>query len=443
MNQIEILKNMESSSRSEGQSQTKDHISLEISPESGELVSQIKEKMEDIAVSVSIFRVPNEKKCAPDFVSIGPLHYKQVRDSKVSEDDKWRYCYALLNRKPNLQGSLDTCVKALKQMEHKARRCYSEDIKVPSDEFVQLMLIDSCFIIELFLKYSYKSLRSRRDPIFNRPGMLIDLRCNMVLLENQIPFFVVQRLFQLVPLPTQCTESLSELATRFFKYLIPGEYHREQEGYHLLDLIRHCILPTHPKLQSTGKKTPDYLDCAKKLKQAGVKFQCATAVHSFLDIKFTNGVFKMPPLLVHHCTETLLKNLVALEARHIGDDPVQHVTSYAYLMGCLIVSEKDVKLLRRKQILVHEEEKDKEVFEVFKKLCDQIDVKDFYYVRLFDDLGEFVKRKSWHTKKQKLKSKYHLNTPSAVTVLVVAVLALLLTFVGAFFSILTFARHHV
>ncbi|XP_004296249.1 PREDICTED: UPF0481 protein At3g47200-like [Fragaria vesca subsp. vesca] len=443
MDQIEDFKKMEDISRSEGQSQTRDHISLEITSESGGLVSQIKEKMENIAVSVSIFRVPNEKKCAPDYVSIGPLHYKQLRDSKVSEDDKWRYCYALLNRKPNLEASLDTCVKALKQMENKARRCYNEDISLTSDEFVQLMLIDTCFIIELFLKYSYKSLRSRRDPIFNSPGMLIELRCNMVVLENQIPFFVVQRLFQLVPLPTQCTESLSELATRFFKYLLPGEYRREQEGHHLLDLIRHCILPTHHKLQSTGKKTPDYLDCVKKLKRAGVKFQCATVVHSFLDVKFTNGVFKMPPLLVHHCTETLLKNLIALEQRHIGDDPVQHITSYAYLMGCLIQSEKDVKLLRKKQILVHEEKNDKEVFEVLKKLCEQIDLKDFYYVRLFDEVGEFMKRKSWHTKKQKLKSTYHPKTPSAVAVLVVAVLALLLTFVGAFFSILTFARHHI
>ncbi|KAL6190868.1 hypothetical protein ACLB2K_037262 [Fragaria x ananassa] len=361
MNQIEDFKKMENISRSEGQSQTRDHISLEITSESGGLVSQIKEKMENIGVSVSIFRVPNEKKCAPDYVSIGPLHYKQLRDSKVSEDDKWRYCYALLNRKPNLEASLDTCVRALKQMEHKARRCYNEDISLTNDEFVQLMLIDTCFIIELFLKYSYKSFRSRRDPIFNSPG----------------------------------------------------------------------------------KRTLGYLDCVKKLKRAGVKFQCATAVHSFLDVKFTNGVFKMPPLLVPHCTETLLKNLIALEQCHIGDDPVQHITSYAYLMGCLIQSEKDVKLLRKKQILVHEEKNDKEVFEVLKKLCEQIDLKDFYYVRLFDEVGEFVTRKSWHMKKQKLKSTYHPKTPSAVAVLVVAVLALLLTFVGAFFSILTFARHHI
>lgn len=430
---------MESTIRSEeGQSQTRDHISVEIPPENVELVSRIKETMENIAVSVCIFRVPNGKKSTPDYVAIGPLHHNNVADRKVSEDDKWRYCYALLNRKPNLEAIIDSCVKALKEMEHKARKCYNEVITLSSDQFVQLMLIDSCFIIELFLKYAYKSLRSRRDPIFNRPGMLIELRCNMVLLENQIPFFVVQRLFQLVPLPKQCIESLSELATRFFKNIIPGNYHRQQEGYHLLDLIRHCILPTHPKLQVKGDKTPDhYMDCAKKLKGAGIKFHRATAEHSFLDIKFSNGVFKMPPLLVHHCTETLLRNLMELEQRHVGDDPVQHVISYAYLMGCLINSEKDVKLLRRKRILLHDEDKDKEVFRMLKELYKQeIEVKNFYYERLSDEVNEFVNRKSWHVRKQK----YHLKTSP---VIVVAVLVLLLTFVGAFFSILTFVRHHI
>lgn len=430
---------MENTIRSkEEQSQTTDDITVEIPPENVELVSRIKKTMENIAVPECIFRVPNGKKNTPDYVAIGPLHHNNVAGRKVSEDDKWRYCYALLNRKPYLEPIIDTCVKALKEMEHKARKCYNEEITLSSDQFVQLMLIDSCFIIELFLKYAYKNLRSRRDPIFNRPGMLIELRCNMVLLENQIPFFVVQRLFQLVPLPIQCTESLSELATRFFKNIIPGNYHRQQEGHHLLDLIRHCILPTHPKLQAKGDKTPDhYMDCAKKLKGAGIKFHRATAEHSFLDIKFSKGMFKMPPLLVHHCTETLLRNLMELEQRHVGDDPVQHVTSYAYLMGCLINSEKDVKLLRQKRILLHDEDKDREVFQVLKKLYKQeIEVKDFYYERLSDEVSEFVNRKSWHVRKQK----YHLKTSP---VIVVAVLVLLLTFVGAFFSILTFVRHHI
>ncbi|KAM0962580.1 hypothetical protein ACFX13_022104 [Malus domestica] len=430
--------------------QTGDHVALEIIPEHDVLVSSIKEKMENVAVSVCIFQVPdklldgNKKKYTPENVSIGPLHRREP--TKVGEDDKWRYSYALLNRKPNLEASLSICVKALRELEHKARRCYEGEIDLPSDEFVQLLLVDGCFIIELFLKYAYKSLRSRRDPIFSTVGMLFGMRNDLaLLLENQIPFFVVQRLFQLVPLPKKCNESLSELAARFCKRIIPGDDEHviqdkfNREGYHLLDLIRHSILPTYPKLPPKEDAPPKNIDCAKILKRAGIKFKSARSP-SFLDIKFSHGVFKIPSLEVHGYTETLLRNLVALEQRQI-DDTVQHVTSYAFLMGCLISSEKDVKFLRRREILTHDEKKDNEVFEVFKNLCKEISLKDFYYVRIFEEVGEY-KRKSWHEKRQKLKHK-HLKTSTSVVVFVVAILLLLLTFVGACFSILTFALHHV
>ncbi|PQQ20372.1 UPF0481 protein [Prunus yedoensis var. nudiflora] len=441
---------MENNKISERQSQLRDHVSVEITPEHDELVSSIKEKMENIAVSVCIFRVPkelrehNEKKYTPDHVSIGPLH--RAKQTTVPQDDKWRYCYALLNRKPNLEATLSICVKALRELEHKARRCYEGEIDISSsDDFVQLLLIDGCFIIELFLKYAYKSLRSRRDPIFTKPGMLFGLRCDMALLENQIPFFVVQRLFQLVPLPPKCNEPLNELASRFYRRIIPGDDEHvikdkfNQEGYHLLDLIRHCILPTYPKLHLKEDVPPKDLDCAKNLKRAGIKFKTARS-QSFLDIKFAHGVFKIPPLEVHHCTETLLRNLIALE-QHQLDDTIQHVTSYAFLMGCLIASEKDVKLLRRRQILIHDEKKDNEVYEIFKKLCKEIKPTDFYYARLFQEVAEYIKNKSWHEKRKNLDT--HLKTPTSVMVFVAAILLLLLTFVGACFSVLSFALHHV
>lgn len=441
---------MENSYTSEKQAQTSDHVALEIIPEHDVLVSSIKEKMENVAVSVCIFRVPeelldgNKNKYTPENVSIGPLHSREP--TKVGEDDKWRYSYALLNRKPNLEASLSICVKALRELEHKARRCYEGKIDLPSDEFVQLLLVDGCFIIELFLKYAYKSLRSRRDPIFSTVGMLFGMRNDLaLLLENQIPFFVVQRLFQLVPLPKNCNESLNELAARFCKRIIPGDDEHviqdkfNREGYHLLDLIRHSILPTYPKLPPKEDAPPQDMDCAKILKRAGIKFKSARSP-SFLDIKFSHGVFKIPSLEVHRYTETLLRNLIALEQRQI-DDTVQHVTSYAFLMGCLISSEKDVKFLRQRKILTHDEKKDKEVFEVFKNLCKKIMLTDFYYVRIFQEVGEY-KRKSWHEKRQELKHK-HLKTSTSVAVFVVAILLLLLTFVGACFSVLTFALHHV
>jgi hypothetical protein len=34
------------------------------------------------------------------------------------EQHKWRYVHALLNRRPNLEASLDDCLTALKEVEH-------------------------------------------------------------------------------------------------------------------------------------------------------------------------------------------------------------------------------------------------------------------------------------------------------------------------------------
>ena len=69
------------------------------------------------------------------------------------------------------------------------RACYDEEeSSFANDEFLQMILVNGCLIFETLLKYSIKSLRRRNDPVFITPGMLFDLRSNMMmLLENQIP----------------------------------------------------------------------------------------------------------------------------------------------------------------------------------------------------------------------------------------------------------------
>ena len=48
--------------------------------------------------------------------------------------------------------------KAMKEMEEKTRKCYSEDFGgIESDDFVRMMLIDGCFIVELLRLYSMRT----------------------------------------------------------------------------------------------------------------------------------------------------------------------------------------------------------------------------------------------------------------------------------------------
>ncbi|TKY54233.1 UPF0481 protein [Spatholobus suberectus] len=145
-----------------------------------DLVSSIKEKLEAVSSFKSIFRVPkklleaNERMYIPGTVSIGPLHHGR-EPLKYMEDRKWHYLFTLLSRQPNpLESSLHECVNALSNLEKPARNFYAEELNyLTSNQFMEMMLVDGCFIIELFLKYALKGIRRRGDPIFATPGYSI------------------------------------------------------------------------------------------------------------------------------------------------------------------------------------------------------------------------------------------------------------------------------
>ncbi|KAI3916326.1 hypothetical protein MKW98_004767 [Papaver atlanticum] len=337
----------------------------EMGNSSDALVSLIKEKMESVSPSLCIYIVPeilrkgNENSFEPVLVSIGPFHHGK-QGLEAMEKHKWRYLRALLNRKPNLESVLDDCVKAMKQLEQRARKCYEEPINMSSNEFVEMMIVDGCFTIELFLSYSRKELRQRREPIFANSWMLFSVRSDMILLENQLPFFVLQRLFELVPFPKQCDGSLLELAFRFFRIVIPGDdddiLHEKfsREGNHLLDLVRNTYLPSYQKV--TPKQSSETLRN------------------------------------IHNYTNNLLRNLIALELCSVNS--TMYITSYVLFMDGLIQSPNDVKVLRQHKIITNCLGNDEMVPEFFKKLvCDQnIIGKDNFYSGLCEQVNAYNRR---------------------------------------------------
>lgn len=393
---------------------------VKIKDENEELVSSIKEKIEAISSLKSIFRVPenlrtlhhdpNNEMYIPDTVSIGPFHHENT-SLKVNEDLKLHYLYTLLSRQPNLEATLHKCVTALRDIEQTARHCYEETLNINSNKFVEIMLLDGCFIIELFLKYAFKGLRRRGDPIFTIQ-LFFDVRKNLILLENQIPWMVLQSLFEIVPKTAPCT--LSELALGYFKKMLPGElaFLREkfsQEGNHLLDLIHQCYIPTYSIVESEkadGEQKPKDIECAKGLnRKHGIKFMKYTAT-SLLDVSFSEGVFEIPPLKLKKHTKVLFANLIAFEQHH-SDDQIQYFTSYGLLMKAFIHCEKDAKLFRHLRIVVSENEDETndnvemEILSLFECLCREVEVKRFYYAGVIGEVNKFKeKSKSW---KQKLK----------------------------------------
>ncbi|MED6175332.1 hypothetical protein PIB30_077327 [Stylosanthes scabra] len=387
------------------------HVSdISVTEVNKDLVASIKEKLEAISSLKSIFRVPrklleaNQKVYVPSKVSIGPLHHGDEK-LKGMQDHKWHYLNTLLSRQPNLEASLHECFKALRESEKAARNFYAEELNLTSDEFLEIMLLDGCFIIELFLKYAIKSVRRRTDPIFATPRLLYDIRCDLILLENQIPLIILQRLFEIVPIPKKCNHTLPNLAIHFFRNMLPGDKEFltlsfRQEGNHLLDLFQQCYLPTYARVQSKKLTTVNDLKflCATRIQKDGIKLMRFTA-KSLLDIEFSNGILEIAPLITHQFTEILFSNLIALE-QHQKD--VQPFTSYAFLMKNIICDENDAKLFRHLRIVVSEEGTESDVCDLFQRLCKGVDyVEDkFYFGGLVEQITEYDRnRRSWWKKK--------------------------------------------
>jgi hypothetical protein len=106
----------------------------------------------------SIFRVPahvrevDNRAYSPRIVSIGPFHHNEEA-LRAFEDQKERFLSCLQKRMSReCEVRLEN---AMKGMEKKTRKCYSENFGgIKSDDFVQMMLLDCCFIVELLRLYA-------------------------------------------------------------------------------------------------------------------------------------------------------------------------------------------------------------------------------------------------------------------------------------------------
>ncbi|KAL2921161.1 hypothetical protein RDABS01_012652 [Bienertia sinuspersici] len=430
-----------------------DQITLEITPfeQVEDLTSSIRVKLDAISYPCSIFRVPakflnqHENAYYPKIVSIGPLHHGKIALQHM-ETHKWEYLNALLSRKLNSESTLNACVKVLKGLEPKIRACYQENVSFQSDEFIRMILLDVCFILELFLRYAIRGLRRRDDPLFRSPEKFHVLRNDLSLLENQIPFFVLQRIFNLIPIERECDISISELSLRFFKPLISTDVQFLQEKYsfegssHLLDLIWKAYLPSFSKVH-IGKENGSGRDLrsASSLQEAGFKVKAVEA-ESILDVKFVNGAIIIPSLKIHNYMDALFRNLIALEHCHSGK--MKHITSYVFLMKGLIQSQKDVKLFYQRRIFISYVGTREELVDMFKKLCEDIELDKFYYEGMWEQLLEYG-RTRWEVWYIKLKNKYGRNR-CKVSRATLGVSLLVVLLIGVLIVVLYFfiTHHH-
>ncbi|KAK1435099.1 hypothetical protein QVD17_00859 [Tagetes erecta] len=378
--------------------------------------------------SCCIFRVPKSlveiKKEAyqPQIVSIGPYHYG-AKHLEMIQEHKWRYLNDMITRTSK---SLGVFMNIVVSMENEIRECYSESIdRYSSNEVAKMMVLDGVFLIELFRKVGNLVDIQQDDPIFKMVWVFPFLLRDLLRIENQIPFFVLQKLFDESKPDTRRdnTRTIQSLILKFFSYVVDRKpeavltQFENIDGKHLLDFVRKSFIGTkdrNSRVDGTNEPSFKLIQPATKLVIAGVKFKVNQQAESFLDIKFQDGLLLIPQINMDDFYSSFLLNCMAFEQCyfHCSKD----ITSYVVFMGCLMNTSADVDLLSQSKIIENYFGTDKEIAKFFNDVGKDIvfDKKTNYLRGLFVELNEYCKN-GWHVNWAGFKHTYFESPWAAVS----------------------------
>ncbi|KAI9160658.1 hypothetical protein LWI28_010381 [Acer negundo] len=385
-----------------------------------------------------IYRVPkrlrelNEKAFTPQVVSIGPMHHGTDKLMPM-EAHKRKYLQEFLQR---TNANMNDYVRIIKTNEDKLCNSYAEDFDLSSDEFVKMILVDAAFIIEILLKSKFRNLQSRNDRIFAKPWMIVDIMFDMCLLENQLPFFILEELFAEANISMSSRDNtkppIKKLIHDFTKDM--WDFSKIDDNLdnkcfdkveHLVDFLSICLVPSEsdrPKKTSLGTLTTPSVTV---LHQAGVKFK-RSSKNSLFEIKFNyrSGILEIPCLKVVKETELLFRNLLAFEQCH---GSTNCINDFVVLINLLVKTPKDVDLLVYFGIIENWMPADSVgVSTLFQSLVKETSIipENFYFAGLVEDMNRYCATPR-HRLKITLSGKYFKNPWAFVTVVAANIIFLL------------------
>ncbi|XP_028770939.1 UPF0481 protein At3g47200-like [Neltuma alba] len=288
----------------------------------------------------------------PKFVSIGPFHYGNERLQEME-----RHKQAFLKRFTQRSSTeLDVIINFVRSSVTKVRASYSENINLSDKELVKLILLDAAFIIEFLFIMHYKQ-EILIDAKLSQQPLIGILPLDLVLFENQLPFSILEELFNIAFPPNLRDDGITflKLASWFFS----ATFHLEEPKHdldnvsvkHFTDLLRFLLLQGAPpeEMEPLSYTTQVLSYSAKELQEFGVKLK-ASKSKSPLDIKFSGYVLELPQILAMVLvTEALFFNMIAFEQIHC---PVtSYITGYAIVWSRLIATKEDVDVLVDNEIV--------------------------------------------------------------------------------------------
>ncbi|XP_076960856.1 UPF0481 protein At3g47200-like [Bidens hawaiensis] len=406
------------------------HVITIIDQEVENMTAQMKESPKLLHKSAGkssccIFRLPqslveiNKEAYQPRIVSIGPYHYGN-KNLEMIQEHKWRFLNDMITRTGKPLGFF---MKIIVSLEDRIRECYSESIdRFGTNYLAKMMVLDGVFLIELFRKVGKLVSTQQDDPIFKLSWISPFLMRDLLRIENQIPFFVLKRLFE--ESKTSGDRTLQSLILEFFNYMVDRKPEvlkkcENLDGKHLLDFYRKSFIHTKkvtPRASNNNDKTLKLIRPATKLVNVGVKFKANYQADSFLDIEFQNGLLLIPQINMDDFHSSFFMNCMAFEQCY--SSCTKDITTYVVFMGCLMSTSTDVSLLSHNKIIENYFGTDKEIAKFFKNVGKDVafDIKTHYLKDLFVELNEYCKN-GWHVGWAGFKHTYFESPWAAISAL--------------------------
>lgn len=424
-----------------------DNSAKQIQNPLNQLVIEIPANLETtFSDDVCVYRVPptlrkiNEAAYTPQVVSIGPIH-RHKPDLKPMEIQKLRYLKEFCKRQTT-KTQRDFSIDLINTVSEKDfRGFYDDSSEICSTELINMILLDSVFILELFLR-NHKAENYAKDFIIGKPWLRTDVQQDLVLLENQLPFSFLEKIYDFArqKFVEKDYPSFLDLTCRYFSIykprkieLIPNPV--DKKPLHFTDLVRYFWSFGHPPMKP---KSIGNLRSITKLHQAGLKLKPAPN-ECFLKVKFEKGItclwraeLQIPCFEIDDTTEFVVRNLMALEQCHYPYET--YICNYIRLWDFLIDTAEDVDLFVGKKIIVNGLGDSAAVANLVNKLCNQIAECHSCYYSLSEQLNGYYENCCNHTMAT-LRSIYFGDLWRG-TGTVAAVLLLALTLIQAICSVL-------
>ncbi|XP_038875622.1 UPF0481 protein At3g47200-like [Benincasa hispida] len=316
----------------------------------------------------SIYKIPEfmrkiqAKAFEPQLVSLGPYHHGKEHLVSMEEEKQKAFRRFVNDYGLNLESIVESMSNNLENL-WGAYDKLDEKWKQDGAKFLEVMIVDGCFMLDFFKECPY-SLSTMRW----------DIKRDMLLLENQLPMQLLQELYDNMPNTNQEDQSLRSLICQPMCINEEAVMGRE---LHILDMYRASLLyPPVDRKDRSGKTKVTYQqsdpECqiipqATQLHDAGIKFK-SSPTKNLTDVSFNpkQGVLELPYIVVDDDTETTLLNVMAFEKLYV--EAGSKVTSFVILMNNLIDVDRDVALLASDKILANALGNDESAADLFSLL---------------------------------------------------------------------------